>query len=60
MGKYGAYLAAGFAFVATVVGGLITVNANVSELMLLVRMLGAGLVFVGLAVITLALVVVRD
>lgn len=60
MGKYAAYLAAGLAFAAIVVGGLITVNADVSDLMMAIQMLGAGIVLVGIAVMTLALVVVRD
>jgi hypothetical protein len=60
MTRYGAYLAAGFASVAIVVGGLITTSGNVGDLMLMIRMLGAGIGFVGFAVLSLAVVTLRE
>jgi|AntRauTorcE11898_2_1112593.scaffolds.fasta_scaffold31564_2 hypothetical protein len=60
MTRYGAYLAAGFASIAIVIGGLITINGSVGELMLIIRMLSAGIGFLALAVLSLAMVTVRD
>lgn len=60
MNKYGVYLAVGLAVVAAFVGVLITINGRVTELMVLVRLLGAGIALVGLAVVTLGVVVLRQ
>ncbi|QCC50734.1 hypothetical protein [Halapricum salinum] len=60
MNKYGVYLAVGLAVTAALVGGLITINGSVTELIMLVRLLGAGIVLVGLSVVTLAVVVLRQ
>jgi len=60
MNRYGVYLAAGLATTAVIVGALTTINGSVTELMTLVRLLGAGIVLVGLAVLVLAVVMLRQ
>jgi len=60
MNKYGVYLTAGLATTAAIIGALITINGSVTELMMLVRLLGAGIVLVALAVLVLAVVVLRQ
>lgn len=60
MSRYAAYLAAGLASLSIIVGILILVNGSVGEFMLMIRMLSAGIGFVGLAVLSLAVVILRD
>jgi hypothetical protein len=60
MTKYGAYLAIVLAAIALFVGSLIVINGTAGELILLIRMLGAGIAFLGLAVVALATVALRE